>query len=1123
MSGCLKTAAISIAFFLLGNVCWGQNEKSLKLDSIFRHPPQEAKPWVFWYWMYAAVSKEGITADLEAMKQAGIGGAYLMPIYDTTWKVPYPKPARQLTPEWWAMVNHAMAESKRLGLKLAMHVSDGFALAGGPWIKPEQSMQKLVWTKTYLHAGATNKLRLKQPETRENFYKDIAVFAYPANAEAAFGKSAPAPAVTASTGEKIPWLAIENNDGGTFRSDSTCWIQYAYSKAFTLRSLKIHTGGNNYQAQRLLLQYSNDGMNFKTVMRLQPARHGWQDTDEDNTYSIPAITAKYFRFVYDKEGTEPGAEDLDAAKWKPVLKIKGIYLSDEPVINQIEAKNGSMWRIAENTTPEMVSNGSAVPLKNIINLTAKMDKDGNLNWQPPARGNWIILRMGHTSTGHVNATGGAAKGLECDKFNKDAVTLQFENWFAKAFEKTSPGLAAEVLKIFHVDSWEAGSQNWGKDFAAEFKKRRGYDLMSYLPVMAGVPIESATVSERVLHDVRETIAALINDVFYKTLVKLAHEKGCAFSAESVAPTMTSDGLLHYKTVDIPMGEFWLKSPTHDKPNDMLDAISSGHIYGKNVIQAEAFTTLRMDWSEQPGNIKALGDRNFAMGINKMVLHVFTHNPWMNRKPGMTLGGIGLFYQRDQTWFRQSHAWITYLARVSAMLQQGKPVTDIAVFTGEEVPRRSVLPDRLVTTLPGIFGAARVAAEKIRLENINQPQRTIPEGVTHSANMADPENWTDALHGHKYDCFNPDALAGAKVLNGKVVLPSGASYSILVFPGKTKMNPNGSLMSLAVAKKIEELQRDGATIIIDKQSWQSIGFNENQKELDAVWKKIDAFNGKYKLIPAPYNEASFDKLEVPKDVDVLSNSVIAWAHRKLDNGDSYFIANQENRAQTLRLSFRVAGYMPEVWDPVSGTISVSNNWEIKQGRTFVNLPLAANGSAFIVFRQQTFEKQKKTIVEELKTIAILNNVWNVQFDTAYGGPRESVVFHKLQLWNQNENPAIKYYSGRAVYKNNFSIADLKKDKPVFIRINSVYNCATVRVNGTACGTIWTEPYQLDISNTVKQGQNTIEIIVSNTWANRLIGDLLLPENKRVTWTTAPLFLQGKPLLKAGLEGEVRIVQ
>lgn len=217
---------------------------------------------------------------------------------------------------------------------------------------------------------------------------------------------------------------------------------------------------------------------------MQPPRHGWQDTDEDYTFSIPETTATYFRFVYDKTGTEPGSEDLDAAKWKPTLKLKGLYLSDEPVINQIEAKNGSIWRVAEYTTSSMVSDSEVVPFNHIINLTDKMDADGRLNWQP-ASGNWVVVRIGHTSTGHVNATGGAAKGLECDKFSEEAIKFQYDNWFGKVYENTDPGLAEEVLKIFYIDSWEAGSQNWSANFLYEFKKRRGYDLLPYLLVMTG--------------------------------------------------------------------------------------------------------------------------------------------------------------------------------------------------------------------------------------------------------------------------------------------------------------------------------------------------------------------------------------------------------------------------------------------------------------------------------------------------------------------------------------------------------------------------------------------------------------------------------------------------------------
>lgn len=1131
MNLCLKIGMVAVICLWMNGGCYAQKGQSASLEKIFTNPPESAKPWVLWYWMHGAISKEGITADLEGLHKNGIGGVYLACIYDTVARIPYDKPARQLTPEWWGMINHTMKECSRLGMKMSLHMSDGFALAGGPWIKPEQSMQKLVWSKTYVKASGSDPVTPEQPETNRGYYKDVAVFAYPANSAYAFSETVMVPTVTTSTGEKAPYLSFRGDDAKTFRSDTSCWVQYKYPEPFTLRSLKTHTGGSNYQSQRLIVLAGDDGVHFDTVMKLKPPRHGWQDTDEDYTFSIPETAARYFRFVFDKTGTEAGSEDLDGAKWKPALKIKGIYLSDEPAINQVEAKNGSMWRVAENTTVQMVSEADAVPFKSIIDLTGKMDKNGQLNWRPPSEGNWVVVRIGHTSTGHENATGGAAKGLECDKFDAATIQLHFDNWFGKAFERTDPGLAKDVLKIFYIDSWEAGSQNWNKNFAAEFKKRRGYDLLPYLLVMTGTPINDAATSEKILHDVRETIAELVNDVFYVTLRKLSAEKGCTFMAENVSPTMVSDGLLHFKTVDYPTGEFWLNSPTHDKPNDMFDAISAAHIYGKNIVQAEAFTNLRMGWNEHPGNLKGVGDRNFAMGINKMILHVTTHNPWLNRKPGMTLGGIGLFYQRDQTWFNQSKAWIDYMARVSALLQQGKPVADIAVFIGEEVPRRSILPDRLVSTLPGIFGKERVEAERVRLENKGQPQRTIPDGVSHSANMADPENWTDALRGYKYDCFNPDALMTAKVVNGKVVFKSGAAYPILVFPGKLLMNPNSHLMSLPVAKKILELSKAGATIIIDKSDKQAISFKENNKELHKIWQEL--WSGKNnKLIATPYAEETFDRLGVSRDLDATANKErIAWAHRKISNadidsnGDIYFISNQENKAVTLSLSFRIVGYKPEIADPVTGVIKVVPDWEFKEGRTHLKLALSPNEAVFVIFKKYTEAILSKSVQNKQKPASqlVLNN-WKIQFDPAFGGPEMEMNFPALSLWNENSNEAIKYYSGTAVYRNSFNMKHLDRHKPVFLTVDSVFNIATVIVNGVDCGTIWTLPYRLNIAKAIKPGVNSIKIKVSNTWANRLIGDLPLPQEKRVTWTTAPLtYLQNKPLLKAGLEGVVRIAQ
>ena len=1103
---------------------FGQHTTASAIDKGFKNPPASAKPWVFWYWMQGAVSKPGITADLEAMQEAGIGGAYLMPIKDTSAAIPYQPTVRQLTPAWWAMVNFAMQEAERLHLQLAMHVSDGFALAGGPWIKPAQSMQKLVWTKEYVKGGTNTEQQLEQPETTEGYYKDIAVFAYPANSRQAFSDTVQVPTVTTSNGAKASFLCFDVDSKESFKCDSACWIQYQYPRAFTCRSIRIHTGGNNFQSQRLMIQASDDGMHFKSITRLEPPRHGWQDTDEDYTSAIPSTTAKYFRFVYDKEGSEPGAEDLDAAKWKPSLRINNIFLSDEPVIHQYQAKNGSVWRIAAATTAQQVTDNDAVPLKNMINLTGSMDSTGKLHWAPPP-GNWIIIRMGHTSTGHSNATGGAGKGLECDKFDPVAVKWQFNNWFAKAFEETDKALAKQVLKIFHVDSWECGSQNWSAVFTDEFKKRRGYDLMPWLPAMAGIPVESAARSENFLHDIRTTIAELINDNFYATLKKLAHEKGCSFSAESVAPTMVSDGMLHYKNTDLPMGEFWLNSPTHDKPNDMLDAISGAHVYAKPLIQAEAFTSLRMNWGEHPGNLKAAGDRNFALGINRMVLHVFAHNPWMDRKPGMTLDGIGVYFQRDQTWWKQGSAWITYLQRCQFLLQQGRPVVDIAVFTGEEVPRRALLPDRLINTLPGIFGQEKVEREKIRLQNTGTPLRQKPDGVIHSANMADPEDWADALNGYAYDSFNPDALLhGASVKNGRIVLPGGASYAMLVVPYGHPMQPNAGYMSVAVAKKIQQLLNSGATVLMSTKYNRAIssGSGENDNALPAIMEAIASGKQTGRRIDIPYTGASFKDLGLQKDVDIINNPhSIVWTHRQTTTADIYFIANQKDSLQDMAVSFRVSGKQPELWNAVTGEISNTANWKADNGRTIVTLQLPANASVFVVFRNQTALQEQRVMAPLPAKSLFLNNHWQVHFDTAYGGPAAPVDLDSLISWTGLTDNRVKYYSGTAVYSNSFEWKTATVPKSIWLSLERIENIATIKVNGKNCGTLWTPPYRVNISGALKPGNNTIEITVANTWANRLIGDQFLPEKERITWTTAPFRLKDKPLLAAGIIGNVKI--
>ena len=350
--------------------------------------------------------------------------------------------------------------------------------------------------------------------------------------------------------------------------------------------------------------------------------------------------------------------------------------------------------------------------------------------------------------------------------------------------------------------------------------------------------------DETLRDIRKTINELVNEVFFVTVSQKAKEYGVQLSSESVAPTMVSEGMEHYKYVDVPMGEYWLNSPTHDKPNDMLDAISGAHVYGKNIVQAEGFTEVRGVWDETPASVKPLLDRNFALGMNRLFFYVNTHNPWLDRKPGMTLDGIGLFFQRDQTWFPEAKAFVDYITRCQTLLQKGTPVVDIAVYTGEEIPCRALTPDRLVSMLPGVFGAERVASEQKRLANVGQPMEESPVGVRHSAGIIDLKDWINPLHGYQYDSMNKDAL-----------LTQPFNYKVLVIP-------EGCLISKEAHERIEQLRQQGV-VVIDK----------------------------------PWHGETIEGIEP----DVILPEGIAYTHRQTDDQDIYFLANQEGKEREVTAS------------------------------------------------------------------------------------------------------------------------------------------------------------------------------------------------------------------------------
>lgn len=1088
---------------------------------------EKAKPWVVWYFMHASYSKEGITADLKAMAENNIAGAYFTPIKAKTDPPLFEPAAETLTPEWWEMFRHLVAEAKKYGIQIAMFPNDGFATAGGPWITPEKSMQKVVYADTTITVNRRGKvnIRLPQPEKLHDYYEDIQLFAIPV-AKKYRRSDAESPKVTSSYDEDLQHLAKKGNDK-RFATSQPGWIQYAFEQPFPCNALKVDRRANNYGANRLKILVSDDGVNFQELTQLKSPRTGWLDWDNGVTHTIPYTEAKYFRFVFDPANFEPGAEDLDAAKWKPSINLLGITLFEEPRVHQYEGKTGEIWRVSLPTDEENVNFSYVIDSKKAITLDPTAVRGEELTTALP-KGNWKILRIGHTTTGHKNETAGAGKGLECDKLNAETVAFQFEQWFGKAYEMVGRELAKEVLTVYHIDSWESGSQNWTKQLPAEFKARRGYEIVPYLPVLAGYIVNSAEESEAFLHDFRETIAELLQEKGFQTLRKKSDEYGVEFTAEMTAPVMMSDGFAHFGFTDRPMGEFWFRSPSHDKPNDILDAISGGHIYGKNNIMAEAFTQIRMEWDEHPRLLKSLQDRNFALGINSLVYHVYVHNPWMDRKPGMTLDGIGLYFQRDQTWWKPGKAWVDYAIRAQQLLQTGKPVRDIAVFIGEEMPRRSILPERLTKTLPGIIGRSRVERTDSLMRNEGWPTQKIA-GVTTSANMYNPADWVDPLRGYAYDSFNPDVLLHhARVENGDVVFADHIAYRLLVVPGKHLMNPTPTHFSLAVLKKFADLVEQGATVLFNEKPTHLYGIGSKQDSLAfqaLVGRLFDDMQtvdglqhkslGKGRVYLGTYHAESFAALGIEEDVLInnKNNHAISWNHRSFDGGSSYFVANQDSVQQDAHFSFRTTAPYTYLYDVLQDKLLPVASVQ-KNNRTELTLSFAPSQSFFVLFSENQIDIPDW---KETKTATLKGN-WTLQLTDVQ---HEPMIEQKPDFWTVSDVDEVKYHSGVGTYALTFDQPQRVGEQRVKLKLERVESLAEIVLNGKEVGVIWTDPLEIDVTDYLKQGENQLEIKVYNTWGNRFWYETHKePKEKIVKTIATPKFLKG--LQASGLQGDVKLI-
>ncbi len=548
---------------------------------------------------------------------------------------------------------------------------------------------------------------------------------------------------------------------------------------------------------------------------------------------------------------------------------------------------------------------SVVPRDGVLNLTALMDANGQLTWDVP-EGDWTILRVGYTPTGKDNHPATPeGRGLEVDKMSKEALNAFWNDGMMATVLRDIGALAGKTLNNALVDSYEVGSQNWTPRFREEFRRRRGYDLLPFLPVLAGYVVGSPEISERFLWDVRQTVSELFVENYYGHFAQLCKQHGLLFSTEPYG-NGTFDDLAAGGRANIPMGEFWIGGGAHET---CKLAASSAHIYGKTIVGAESFTaTPEMGrWQNDPYSLKMLGDRIFCLGVNRFIFHRYAHQPWLNVKPGMTMGPWGFHFERTNTWWEQGRAWLKYLARCQYLLQQGRFVADVCLYVGEHQP-------------------------------VSAPFR--------------PDL---RAKGYDYDSLNKEILLQATVRNGRIVLPSGMTYRVLVLPETRFMTPR-------VLRKIAELVRVGAVVIGPKpeKSPSLSGYprcdDEVRRLANEVWGNCDGVTvkehryGKGRVVWGKSVEQVLAEMKVLPDFEGSPGSRLDFIHRVVGNADIYFVSNQRQRSEEVELAFRVSGRTPELWHPDTGVIEPAPVYRVQGRRTIVPLRLEPAGSVFVVFRK-----------------------------------------------------------------------------------------------------------------------------------------------------------------------------
>jgi hypothetical protein len=1079
---------------------WGAEGGDVSADDLATHfqtPPDSAKPWAYWWWLNGNVRKEGITKDLEEMKRQGINGVLIFQAGGGE----TPPGIQFLSPEWHELFRFALAEAQRLDMGVSINLCDGWD-SGGHWITPDLANKKLVYSEFQVDGAGKIQSDLPRPEVVDDYYHDVGVVAVREKA----GRPITAARVTAGTtlegyvGEwNFPPQAVVDADPETYWSaekvalapNQPQWLAFEYHQTLAATGLYVSPGPMN-GPRECVLESSADGKTF------QPILHFSMEKGAAKRVDFPEASATHFRLSILSAFGSP--VEVSAA----VLLRKGDEFHPRRGIKwwMFKSGNRSFWDYPRQGPASLGEEylDAVAPdchLSEVIDLTNSMQADGRIEWDAPA-GRWTILRFGYTLEGQRirSESVGGRGGYEADMLDPAAIEAQFKNTAELMLEDAS-AVGPGILRSFHIDSYELGADvrgqqpTWSRDFREEFKTRRGYDLLQYLPAMTGRIVDSREVTDRFLADFRWTVGDLMAERFWAHYAELAHQRGGSVQGETgygTYPYPHIDGLRCAGNMDIPMGEFWfgtdIMSQFNPWGNVIRSVASAAHIYGRPIVQAESFTAWT-HWREYPQALKPVGDEAFTNGLNRMVFHQYTHQPLLDMKPGWQYGA-GTHFDRNITWWEQARAFFAYLGRCQYLLQQGSFVADALYFYGEGVTKFVPSKEYLRPALP---------------------------------------------RGYNFDAINAEQLERLSVVDGRLALPGGMSYRVLVLPEDAVMSPE-------VLGKIRQLVEDGGVVVGPKPQ-RAAGLKdyrladpEVRKLAQEMWGACDGVKvkenalGKGRIIwGEPMGKVLADQ-SAPPDFEYHAAgqaTKLDFIHRSIGQAEVYFVTNRQDRQAKAECVFRVTGKLPELWDAVSGEARPAIAFKQLSGRIAIPLELPPYGSIFVVFRQAIGEgvngKGSRNFPNYIDA-ANLDGPWTVRFDPKWGGPA-TAEFASLTSWTKRPEAGIKYYSGTATYQKTFNIPPELRETmtPIALDLGEVKYVAQVRLNGKDLGPLWTKPFRVEITSALERTGNVLEIDVVNLWCNRVMGDALLPPEQRFTRTNIT-YQKDVPLMESGLLGPVK---